>query len=155
MTPTNHGPWSLPGITQRLIELHGLSGVEQLSMEAIAQKLSKEFAVQLTKNAVIGRSHRLRLELRDNVPFVRKKVERKMTPRRRVDAPIPPLDAIVKVNDETLTLYQLGDGDCHWPLGEMQDLPPFQYCGKEALFGRPYCQSHSRIAYNTPGKVWG
>jgi len=155
MTPTSFGPWSLPGITQRLIELHGLSGVEQLSMEAIAQKLSKEFAVELTKNAVIGRSHRLRLELRDNVPFTRKKVERKMKPNRRVDAPIPPLEPTIKSGDETLTIYQLRDGDCHWPLGEMQDLPPFQFCGKESLFGRPYCQSHSRIAYNAPGKVWG
>jgi hypothetical protein len=153
MTPTNHGPWSLPGITQRLIELHALTGVEQLSMEAIAQKLSKEFDVVLTRNAVIGRSHRLRLEMRDNVPFARKKVV-KMKPNRRVDAPIPPLEATVKVNDETLTIYQLGDGDCHWPLGEMQDLPPFQFCGKEALFGRPYCQSHSKIAYNAPRERW-
>jgi hypothetical protein len=146
--------WSIPGITARLTELHALSGVEQLSMEAIAQKLSKEFDVVLTKNSVIGRSHRLKLELRDHVPFVRKKVERKKMTPRRVDAPIPP-PIEPRCEDAGLTIYQLGYGDCRWIREGVEAYPPYTYCGKPAVTeGASYCRAHYGRAYNTPGKRW-
>jgi hypothetical protein len=154
VTQAHLGPWLIPGLNERLIELHALSGADQLSMQVIAEKLSKEFGVVLTKNSVIGRSHRLRLELRDNVPFVRKKVT--PMPKRkyhRVDTPIAPV-LEPRCEEIGISIYQLRDDDCHWPLGEMLDYPPFRYCGKASLFGRPYCKGHSRIAYNMPRERW-
>jgi hypothetical protein len=149
-----HSIWELtPGLTDRLIELHALSGVDQLSMQAIAAKLSAEFKVELTKNSVIGRSHRLKLELRDNVPFVRKNVEKKMTPRRKVDAPIPP-PLEPRCEDAGLTIYQLGYGDCRWIREGVESYPPYTYCGKPAVTeGASYCRAHYKRAHNG-GKVW-
>ena len=146
----NRPVWSLPGITQRLIELHALGGADHLTMGQIAEKLSAEFKVELTKNSVIGRSHRLKLELRDNVPFVRRKAT--PMPKRkyhRVDAPIPPVVAAPR-HEGLITIYQLRDGvDCKWPIGD-----PALFCGKQQLDGRPYCIEHVRVAYNAPGKRW-
>ena len=153
MTPSHRGLWLMPGLNERLAELHALDGVDHMTMSEIAKTLSIEFGLELSKNAVIGRSYRLKLELRDNVPFTRKQVEKKMRPRR-VDAPIPPPEPTVTPADETLTIYQLAEGDCHWPLGEMTDRPPFRYCGQASLFGRPNCKGHSRVACNVPRVEW-
>ena len=150
----NRPIWSIPGITQRLIELHALGGADHMTMGQIAEKLSAEFKVELTKNSVIGRSHRLKLELRDNVPFVRRKATPMPKRKYRVDAPIPPLEAERLPEINVLTIYQLTHGDCHWPLGEMLDYPPFLYCGQVAIEGRPYCAAHCRKAYNAPNMRW-
>jgi GcrA cell cycle regulator len=138
-------------MTERLRELHALSGADYLTTSQIAEKLAAEFKVGITKNSVIGRSHRLKLELRDNVPFVRRKAT-SMQKRKyhRVDAPIVPVEAIVKVSGQPITIYQLRDYvDCKWPFG---DNPPFLYCGKQQLEGRPYCLDHCSMAYNGPGR---
>jgi len=47
---------------------------------------------------------------------------------------------------EGLTIYQLRDGSCRWPLGKTYDRPPFMYCGCPALLGRPYCAEHTAKA---------
>jgi hypothetical protein len=145
--------WSLPGINERLIELHALSGADYMTTSEIAQKLSAEFKVEITKNSVIGRSHRLGLELRDNVPFERRKAT--PMPKRshtKVDAPIA---AVLepRCEDAGISIYQLREGDCHWPLGEVEDRPPFTYCGAPAEIGRSYCWDHFNRAH-VRSKVW-
>ncbi len=37
---------------------------------------------------------------------------------------------------------------CQWPYGET---PPFQFCGKTRVDGRPYCAAHVTVAAAKPG----
>ena len=72
----------------------------------------------------------------------------------RIDAPIVPYEAVRLAEDNALTIYQLGYGDCRWPLGEAMARPPFLYCGHAAIEGRPYCAAHCAKAYNAPQVRW-
>jgi hypothetical protein len=150
-------PWLIPGINARLIELHAMSGAEQHSMAGIAGRLSREFNVSITKNAIIGRSHRLLLPPRPQGATVltRKPEPKKVRKeRRRVDAPIAP--PIVPRCESTtgLTIYQLREGDCHWPLGPVEARPPYAYCGEYAEIGQPYCLNHYQRGHIAPRKTW-
>lgn len=129
----------------------------QLSFEAIATAMNEEFGTTLTRNACIGKSHRLNLPLRGvNVSRQRKtstgdkKMRRKTV---RIDAPIAPVEAIIPdaPPSEGLTILQLREGDCKWPLGETYARPPFQYCGEPSLLGRSYCVTH--MAKATGGRT--
>jgi hypothetical protein len=149
-----HGPWLIAGINERLIELHARDGSAVMSMSMLAATLNKEFGLKLTRNAIVGRCHRLKLPARE-APIIRKpKPGPKSMKIVKIDAPIVPHEAIKPPEDNVLTIYQLGFGDCRWPLGEAMDRPPFLYCGQAALEGRPYCAAHCRQAYNTPRVSW-
>jgi hypothetical protein len=140
-------PWSIPGIKQRLTVLRADL---TLTCDVIAAMLSAEYNVVpgITKNAVIGKSRRMNLDRRDPQEFranvQQKKRERKMTKRVLVAAPIEPLLPPRPV-DGSVTIYQLGVGDCKFPLGAMGDYPPFMFCGKEQHDGSSYCADHFRI----------
>jgi GcrA cell cycle regulator len=54
-------------------------------------------------------------------------------------------DNVVPMN-QRLTLPELTDATCKWPIGDPQN-PEFFFCGGRALQGLPYCAHHSRIAY--------
>ena len=133
---------------RRFAKLHRQT--PELSFTTIASMMSAEFGIELTRNACIGKARRLGLATRDNIPraiIEKRRVKRMKT---RVDAPVPPVEAERTFEGpEGLDIYQLRDGDCHWPLGKMSDLPPFRYCGGPAVLGRPYCSKHARRAYNT------
>jgi GcrA cell cycle regulator len=146
---TGPGPWLIPGITERLIELHGHTGPGALSASGIATALNTEFGTHLTRSSIISRAHRIGLAPRP-APIVR----RTATPKIRVDTPIEPEEAIKPANGDGFTLFQLRDSDCHWPLGDIEQRPPFFYCGQVALEGRPYCAAHCRKAYNSPQMRW-
>jgi len=144
VTPTNPGPWLIPGITQRLIELHALSGEQAMTMRAIAEQLSAEFDVKLTANACIGRKHRLSLPNRPTITDVRgkKPMEKANRSHTKVDAPIAPIEA-ERFSDNALTIYQLRDGDCKFVLNDLMARPPFLFCGKAAVReGVPWCPEH-------------
>jgi hypothetical protein len=121
-----------------------------LSYRMVAAELTKQFGVVYTKNACIGMGRRLRMPPRPS-PIKKKRDGRFLVPKHvRVDAPIVPKEAWRPEESQALTIYQLGVGDCKWPLGEMMTRPPFLYCGKIAADGLPYCKKHCEIAYNKP-----
>ena len=155
--------WLKPGLTERLIELHALGGAQQLSMSQMAEKLNAEFKTSLTRNAIVGRCRRLSLLCDGFTPLKRQlqHVTQTWRPKPmkifvRVDAPIVPEIALVpESRGEGLTIYQLGFGDCRWPLGEVTaEAAVFSYCGTAAVEGRPYCGAHCRKAYNAPQVRW-
>ncbi len=78
--------------------------------------------LQVTKNAVVGKVHRLGLAKRR--PPVHKKPK---------DAKILKMDA-------------LGAGMCSWPEGE-PGTEAFHFCGQPAVDGKPYCGEHCAQAY--------
>ena len=124
----------------------------ELPFSAIATLMSSRFDVTLTSNACIGKAHRLSLPMRGHRAGVRKPhhphTKRLKMTKASVDAPIAPTEAIIPevLPPEGLTIYQLRDSTCHWPLGETYAHPPFMYCGCPALLGRPYCAKHTAKA---------
>jgi GcrA cell cycle regulator len=130
---------------KRLQELH--ADAAKWTCKQIAEMISKEFDVQLTRNSIIGKSRRLSLPARD--PQMHRTKSTKPRKQARVDAPIPAPVPRRSVGTG-LTLIQLRDGDCKWALGEVQDYPPFMFCGAESVDGRPYCQQHCSVAYHEP-----
>ncbi len=92
---------------------------EELSTSEIGRRL------QITKNAVIGKVHRLGL-----------------TQRRPSWKPKPePV--------HVLRLEALRVGMCSWPIGEPGE-DNFHFCGSSAVPGKPYCAKHCAVAYVTP-----
>jgi GcrA cell cycle regulator len=47
---------------------------------------------------------------------------------------------------ERVTIMELRDSMCRWPMGD-PTTPEFRFCGGKAITGLPYCPHHSRIAY--------
>jgi GcrA cell cycle regulator len=61
--------------------------------------------------------------------------------------------------DGGITIVDLTERTCHWPLGDPGDLQTFRYCGaKKSLDAGPYCRAHRKIAYqpaNPPTRARG
>lgn len=85
---------------------------EGLSASQIADHLGG-----VTRNAVIGKAHRLGLSSRPS-------------PIKRT----LPMMAV------------LGERMCQWPIGNPGETG-FHFCGRPAETGRPYCQGHCSMAY--------
>ena len=61
-------------------------------------------------------------------------------------APVPPREGAVATRSEGVTIMELREFMCRWPLGD-PTTPEFRYCGRQALMGLPYCPDHAQIAY--------
>ncbi len=85
----------------------------------------------VSKNAVIGKAHRLGLPKRQ--PPTRGKAVKK------------PLANVV------VRLETLGPGMCSWPKGD-PGAEGFRFCGEKAIIGKPYCENHCAKAYIKPSK---
>ena len=122
----------------------------------------------VSRNAVIGKVHRLGLADRASSQFKRpghgqqrtrkprNPLERSL-PSRWPKAPVAPYviepDPIVPFEDQRGVLG-LGDKQCKWPIGDPQQ-PDFHFCnGQRALSTvggcAPYCELHMRRAYQPP-----
>lgn len=54
-------------------------------------------------------------------------------------------------NRHNLSLTELDNHTCRWPVGDPKDAN-FHFCGKKVRLGQTYCEEHSAIAYVKPGK---
>ena len=107
-----------------------------------------------SRNAVIGKAHRLRLfRLGAVVPIRARAAQRRVNAgnlvlRLRGNAtmtkiPEPP------VFDHPKLLLALNARDCRWPgAGTGADM---LYCAAPAVDGKAYCLAHCRIAFTKPG----
>ena len=102
----------------------------------------------ITRNAVIGKAHRLGLSGRmkskskvSSVSIVRK---RKMPTNR--NSKIIELNTSVSEPMNPKTFAEIKDGLCRWPLGEPEDLD-FKFCGRSSSDGMVYCSEHHAVAY--------
>lgn len=145
---------------------HGFSASE------IAKRLGG-----LTRNAVIGKAHRLKLSSRPSpirredesgrLPLPPESVASivRSTKRRAMLRPLPPvaLPSTVKPSKDTaqaidtlkrsegIAVTKAGDRHCRWPVGDPRS-PDFRFCGCTAYEGLPYCIDHARMAYQNVGK---
>lgn len=104
---------------ERIDRLRQLWG-QGMSASEIADVLG-----DITRNAVIGKAHRLGLSGRPS-PIKKKPVR-------------------------GATILSLNERMCKWPVGDPKHAD-FHFCGKQAQVGLPYCCEHAKIAYQPSKK---
>jgi GcrA cell cycle regulator len=129
---------------ERVEQLKALWG-EGLSASQIARVLGS-----VTRNAVIGKVHRLGLAGRAGPP--RAERPRNAVPRKaavHVAVPAPQIveeDPITLEDGNFATVLTINDRMCRWPIGDPSE-NEFHFCGHKPKFGSPYCEAHARKAY--------
>ena len=142
--------------TEDRVEILSKLWAEGLSASQIATKLGG-----VTRNAVIGKVHRLGLsgrvkpkrKAKTTTPRASTAPTRKRAPvkRRAVARPAPtpppvPLEAKPLPSGEYATILTITETLCKWPLGDPTS-PDFRFCGRGTDKGEPYCKSHAQLAY--------
>lgn len=116
-----------------------------------AAEIAKELG-DVTRNAVIGKAHRLKLSNRIS-PI-------QQNPKKPVkandDKPVQkasPVARVVRapVNVKGIPLTELKERMCRWPLGDPREAD-FKFCGCDTALGLPYCEDHARIAYQVASR---
>jgi GcrA cell cycle regulator len=134
----------------------------------------------LTRNAVIGKAHRMKLSvgraarvegvsaLRSIPPVVGMgdiKSRKRITLRPLPVLPTPATAPLAKPmqreafrspidnikRSEGIAVTKAGDRHCRWPVGDPRS-PDFRFCGCNVHEGLPYCIDHARVAYQNVGK---
>jgi GcrA cell cycle regulator len=119
-------------------------------------------AIGVSRNAVIGKIHRLGLSSgrpagaprASNCP-PRARHPRGPTQRRllRLAFARAPLDEImsgtVVISTYPRSLIDIDAHQCRWPIGDPAT-PQFAFCGNDAIGGFTYCLGHARMAYRGP-----
>jgi GcrA cell cycle regulator len=156
--------------TDERVELLKKFWADGLSASQIATQLG-----EVTRNAVIGKVHRLGLAGRATTSRARSQRPRTNValfpprpaqvqfrtfgntalkalpqPQERKVATVIPMRALPELEaapDGLITLAELKESMCHWPIGDPME-EGFHFCGRRKSFGVPYCEHHSAIAYN-------
>lgn len=115
-----------------------------------AAEIAKELG-GVTRNAVIGKAHRLKLSSRvspiqQNTKKVAKKVEEKPVVRKIKAVKPKPEPVVSKPVGELYQLSELKERMCRWPEGDPRD-DTFGFCGDKTVAGLPYCCEHAKVAY--------
>ncbi len=153
--------------TDDRVELLKKLWAEGLSASQVAARLGG-----ITRNAVIGKVHRLGLSGRGKAKAATSPRPRKPTRAPSAPAPIaqpvrgntvltpaflvaPAVEAQPEIDlhddvviplSERVTIMELRESMCRWPMGDPTK-PDFRFCGGRAIAGLPYCPHHARIAY--------
>ena len=114
-----------------------------------AAEIAKELG-GVTRNAVIGKAHRLKLSNRASPiqqakKTVINKAQNQNTPPEKKQVRPP----VVSKTDEVkggVALTDLGANQCRWPQGDPKQ-GEFGFCGDRCVPGLPYCEAHVAVAY--------
>jgi len=139
------------GWTDERVELLKKLWLDGLSASQIAKQLGG-----VTRNAVIGKVHRLGLSGRAAPSQPARPVFKAPRAPRPVSAPAPrrieaqstaPVPQPVYYPEEpgSATVLTLGAHMCKWPIGDPAT-DGFTFCGRRVGDG-PYCVEHARVAY--------
>ncbi|NNE59024.1 MAG: GcrA cell cycle regulator [Hellea sp.] len=148
--------------TEDRVEVLTKLWAEGLSASQIAKKLGG-----VTRNAVIGKVHRLGLSGRAKPSRPKKVTGTRAAARKRASntatrprvnkavakpaapsapPPPPPIEAKPLPNGEYATILTIRDHMCKWPIGDpMED--DFRFCGRKNKVNEPYCEAHCSVAY--------
>ena len=144
------------GWTDERVEMLKRLWLEGLSASQVAKQLGG-----VTRNAVIGKVHRLGLSGRatpsqpTRTPFKTPRPPRPLSAshglahrpaERRIASPPPPRPAPYVEMPGTATVLTLGAHMCKWPIGD-PSTDEFSFCGRRAGSDGPYCIEHARVAY--------
>jgi GcrA cell cycle regulator len=141
-----------------------------------ASQIAARLGLGVTRNAVIGKVHRLNLagratQPRNTAPRAPRKTREPSIPGRSPSMPtagatalkpfhqtaprpmpLPepkPLRLVDNAKDGRITILHLSDKTCKWPIGDPMH-EDFCFCGHGPREGSPYCEYHARIAYQPP-----
>lgn len=154
--------------TDERVQLLGKLWQDGLSASQIAGQLG----LGVTRNAVIGKVHRLGLACRTKPAPTPNRTKPKLSQRPVVeerqklepvyDSVVTPLQIPLKptavalnqgVGDivipfsERVTIMDLRESSCRWPMGDPMTTE-FRFCGaRTGLSPGPYCMAHSRMAF--------
>jgi hypothetical protein len=135
------------------------------SASEIADQLSRESYLTVTRNMIIGKIQRMGLEQawmrnskRGRSPETAvKRVRPKLKAPRKVNGygfnghvkPIPPTFICEALTTEGRVQFQdLLEWHCRWPIGNPQDGHGFGFCGAAKIEGQAYCERHCQAAYH-------
>lgn len=130
-------------------------------------QIAAEFGGGVTRNAVIGKVHRLGLPVRPRAPsksprkrrasfIMRRSVltnqlisraRRNLAMAQAFEYDLAPeiVDSAIPV-EQRRTLLELTAATCKWPIGTPGEAS-FFFCGGQTLTSMPYCSYHCRVAY--------
>jgi GcrA cell cycle regulator len=139
-----------------------------------ASQIAAELGQGVTRNAVIGKVHRLGLSGREkssnsahsarprakqparlaaprNPPPLMSRGNAALAAAPRAYAPPAPrpVEEVVIPMSERVTLLELKEAMCRWPLGDPTSAE-FRFCGTKTPDAGTYCTYHARIAYQPP-----
>ena len=121
-------------------------------------------ALNVTKNSIIGKVHRLCLTARPSpIKKVPAKTEAKAVHSEKTskpskaeskvtdvstsqDAPVVTEKPVIIDEETNIPLVKLDNHTCRWPIGDPRD-DAFCFCGKRVKTGQTYCEEHAAIAY--------
>jgi GcrA cell cycle regulator len=139
-----------------------------------AADIAKTLGKGVTRNAVIGKAHRMGLSGRPSPikkpPPAKKEPARKeaIKPPKKPAAPVVvsgvkhnPLAREVaeprKIEKEPVppgggvALFDLTERMCKWPIGDPRE-DDFTFCGRGIRAGTPYCPEHAAMAYQSSSR---
>lgn len=144
-----------------------------------AAEIAKTLGKGVTRNAVIGKAHRMGLSGRPSPikkPAAPAKKEKEAAPKskepakkeprpsapaagsQRVSAAIAKeVEEMKRIEKEVLplnggiSLLELTERMCKWPIGDPRE-PDFIFCGRGIRPGTPYCPDHAAMAYQTSSR---
>lgn len=121
----------MPWTDEKMSELRKMWD-EGVPASAIAEKLGEG----VSRNAVIGKAHRLGLPAR---PSPVKSADEAAKPKASAKpAPV--------AKPKRTSLLELSDKVCKWPIGHPGETD-FHFCGQPSNAGFPYCGEHCAVAY--------
>jgi GcrA cell cycle regulator len=153
--------------TDERVELLKKLWSEGLSASQIAGRLGT-----VTRNAVIGKVHRLGLSgrattsrMKSHRPRPRQNAAKRLAKPRFTNVGNTALRQLYQQADtepyvaaveelvippaERKTIETLSECHCRWPIGDPQDAE-FHFCGRNKVSGLPYCEFHARRAFQPP-----
>jgi GcrA cell cycle regulator len=125
----------------------------------------------VTRNAVIGKVHRLGLSgrattsrMKSHRPRARNQATKRLMKPRFANLGNPALrqlylgdsepytpsaeELVIPLN-ERRSIQTLTEASCRWPIGDPQQ-SDFHFCGRKKVLGLPYCEFHARRAFQPP-----
>jgi GcrA cell cycle regulator len=156
-TPSTNDTWN----PERVAQLRAFIGAGMTCSQIAAE-------IGVTRNAVIGKIHRLGLGPgRPAAALGRACPPRTRRPRlssqrqmlRLISAEAPTsVDGTVSdvgsvASAQWCSLLDLEQGKCRWPVSERAtggSAADFIFCGHQVIAGFSYCAGHARMAYRTP-----
>jgi hypothetical protein len=156
-------PWTEPADA----ELRRLCG-KKLSTRLISEGLYLKFSHDFSRNSIIGRMHRLKISngIRPKGQDSRANGTGKPAPKprgqssqhqwassphfgKRPSIPLPRAAKASAVIDPAtqVSIFDHVEGQCRWPVTEVQPISAFRYCGGPVMDDAcPYCEPHRRMS---------
>jgi GcrA cell cycle regulator len=130
-----------------------------------ASQIAAELGLGVTRNAVIGKVHRLGLSGRVKMPMpvATGRLRTRSATKTEETVAVAPLEPALTALDPAaraqarpadvvipfstrVTIMDLRDTMCRWPLGDPTSVD-FRYCGSRSGPLGPYCDEHAQLAF--------